>query len=378
MLGHAGHVELAHAALFDQLGQVVALRLLRHAHQRIDVGPALRPHVAEQVRRDRPLRRHDVGPVVLGQLGAHVTVQRLVQRLQLADQPLQLGGERLRRHVVAEPPQRTGIGVAELAGALVGQLDHPRIAVLVRRRDVAPGRPDFQQLVRIATLAEDLVHRIEVEALLFAVALAAVLERRVLGRQRGDQLRELRVLGRVRRRGQAEALLDQRQLALCIEVELEAVEAGRLARPFQPLALQPFGVGGRQRLRIGRDVGRVDPLDPGVLDEERGELRLDRRDELARRRGARRRFGRGGIVVGRRGAGDEQCRQQGQGERLPCFHSYLRSWKVAQGSASRARSIAAPQQFVGASRQSRFLGCKSTRLCCIAAYKVLARGSYGR
>ena len=105
----------------EQLGQVVAGAAARHAHQVVDVAPLLRPHVAEQVRRDRAVGRHDRRAVLLQQRAPRVRVQRVVERLDLRPQPIDLGRELVRRHVVAGPPQRAEILVAQLLRAFVAE-----------------------------------------------------------------------------------------------------------------------------------------------------------------------------------------------------------------------------------------------------------------
>ena len=59
------------------------------SHQWIDVRPFLGPDVAEQVRRNRTVRRNNVA-VALAQLHAHVGVQLQVERADLLPQPIEL------------------------------------------------------------------------------------------------------------------------------------------------------------------------------------------------------------------------------------------------------------------------------------------------
>ena len=92
--------------------------------QRVDVGPFLGPHVAQQVGGQVALGRHLVLAVGLRrQLAAHVAVQLLVERPHLLPQPLGLLLELRRRHVVRRPPHLPRVREADLPGALVGQLD---------------------------------------------------------------------------------------------------------------------------------------------------------------------------------------------------------------------------------------------------------------
>ena len=81
--------------------------------QRVDVGPLLRPHVAEQVRGDGLAVGDLVFAVLLLQPGAHVAVQVVVERLDLVPEALGLLLERVRAHVVAAPPQRAEVGEAD-------------------------------------------------------------------------------------------------------------------------------------------------------------------------------------------------------------------------------------------------------------------------
>ena len=92
------------------------------------------------MRRNRTVRRHDVA-VLLAQLHAHVGVQLEVERPHLIPQPIELLGELVGRHVVLRAPHRAGVGEAELARALVRQLDEPRVVLPHRRRDRVPALP---------------------------------------------------------------------------------------------------------------------------------------------------------------------------------------------------------------------------------------------
>ncbi len=82
-LAVAHHLALVDAAAAQDLGQVETGIAGPRRNEVVDVAPALAPHVAEQVRRDRPVRRDHVDPVTFAELGAHVAVQRVVQRANL-------------------------------------------------------------------------------------------------------------------------------------------------------------------------------------------------------------------------------------------------------------------------------------------------------
>ena len=60
------------------------------AHQRKDVAPLLRPGIAQQVGANHAVGVHRRRAILLDQLGAHVGVQRIVERLHLLPQPLDL------------------------------------------------------------------------------------------------------------------------------------------------------------------------------------------------------------------------------------------------------------------------------------------------
>ena len=82
-------------------------------------------------------------------------MQAVVERLDLGPQPVQLGGEVVGVHVVVGAPQRAGVGVAELLGALVHQLDQPGVVVAHGRRDGPPAGPGRRQLLGVARGADD-------------------------------------------------------------------------------------------------------------------------------------------------------------------------------------------------------------------------------
>ena len=95
------HADRVKATLLQNRGQVVARARVRRRDQIVDIVPALRPHVAQQVGRNRAVLRHDIVAVGFPQPGAHVAVQRLVQRADLFPEAVQFAGKLRRVHVVA-------------------------------------------------------------------------------------------------------------------------------------------------------------------------------------------------------------------------------------------------------------------------------------
>ena len=152
-----------HLAPLQDVGQREAGVGVGRRDQRVDVRPVLRPDVAEQVRRNRPVRRHDVA-VLLAQLHPHVGVQLQVERPHLIPQPIELLRELVGRHVVLRAPHRAGVGEAELLRALVRQLDEARVVLAHRRRDRVPAFPRRAQLVLVARRRHDLRDVVDVQA----------------------------------------------------------------------------------------------------------------------------------------------------------------------------------------------------------------------
>ena len=263
--------------------QVVAGVGALRRDERVDVVPVLRPHVAEQVRGDRPVRRDRVA-VLLAQLRAHVGVQRDVERLHLLPQPVELGRELLGRHVVLRAPHRARVGEAELSRALVGELDEAGVARLDRRRDRVPAGPDVQQLLRVPRRGHDLRDVLEVEALALG---RAVLALAVHALHRRAEARQLRRLGRIVGRGHGQRELQEPELARRLRVDLHAVEAGGLLGV--PHARGDGLLVGLRREDLGvvGDVGRLDPVGATRVDPELQQVLLGRLDELLRLVGGR-------------------------------------------------------------------------------------------
>jgi len=106
------------ARLEDLREVIAALRVWRRDNV-VDRSPFLRPDVAEQVSGNRLAGRNDGLAILLRQIPAHVTMQRVVERLHLRPQPVHLGRELIRRHVVLCAPHRPGVGIAEVARAFL-------------------------------------------------------------------------------------------------------------------------------------------------------------------------------------------------------------------------------------------------------------------
>ena len=185
---------------------------LRRRHQRIDVRPVLRPDVAEQVRRNRAVRRHDVA-VLLVQLQPHVGVQLEVQRPHLIPQPIELLGELVGRHVVLRPPHRAGVGEPQLLRALVRQLDEALVVLAHRRPDRVPALPRRAQRLFIAGNREDARHVVDVLARLGLRRVGAPLALAVRRLQPRHDLRELVGFFRIRRRREDERRLQRSSAA---------------------------------------------------------------------------------------------------------------------------------------------------------------------
>ena len=209
--------------------QVHRARASRRRHVVVQVRPVLRPDVAEQMRGDRTVGRDHIA-VALAQPGADVGVQREVQRPQLLPQPIELLRERVGRHVVLRAPHRAGVGESQLAGALVGQLDEPRVALLHRRRDRVPALPHLAQARRVAVLGEDLGDLLDVQAGVARLAAGAVLAAAVHAVHRRHELRQFGGLFRIGRRRHREDVLEHRQLAPLVRGQLDAVELRRALR----------------------------------------------------------------------------------------------------------------------------------------------------
>src|SRR6185436_21116186 len=88
-----------------------------------------------------------------------------VERPELIPEPVELPGERVRRHVVLAAPHRAGVGIAEHRRPLVRQLDEARVVLADRYGDRVPPLPRVEERLRIAALGEDLGDLLDVETI---------------------------------------------------------------------------------------------------------------------------------------------------------------------------------------------------------------------
>ncbi len=162
-LAELRHLDRRDAARLQDVAERHAPGAAGRGDEVVDVAPVLRPDVAEQVRRNRTICRDGI-TVLRVQPRPHVGVQRQVQRPQLSPQPVQLLPESVWRHVVPGAPHDAVVGEANLLRALVHQLGEPHVVLLHGRRDRVPAFPYLAQALRVATLRQDLRHRLDVEA----------------------------------------------------------------------------------------------------------------------------------------------------------------------------------------------------------------------
>jgi hypothetical protein len=309
----ADHAELVPGL---QGGCVVDRRLVRERRdQRVDVVPALSPHVSGQVCRDGPRRIHDVRAVLLGQFGANVAVELLIQRLDLAPQAVRFGLDLSRRHVIPAAPQLAGVREPQPAGPLVGELDEPRIFGSHRRRDGVPSDPRVQLGLRVPVGGEDLLELAEVAALAVHARLTLAVHARQIGREVG----QLGAFGVVVRGGQRGG--DAEQVQGPRGVGIEPVDASVGAR----LADQPSQRRHRTLRRSGRGglvlVGQVGLVRPqGLLLGHPGLLKL-----VVGRGHERGGVGGGGRSVVPLGAGGEQRDDR---EETALTHGVLRAGRA--------------------------------------------------
>ncbi len=209
----------------QQTGQIDARRAARGRHQVVDVAPALGPHVAQQMGRNRPLGGYHVGAVEGAQAAAHVAVQLLVERPDLLPEALDLGGELVRRHVVLGAPHRAQVVEAELAGALVAELGEALVVGAHRRRDSPPAGPGLELLCGVAARGEHPAELAQITAFAVFVAVLALAVGAFHARRNPGQLGPLlRVAGG--RQGERQS--QQIELARLLRRQLEALVAGRL------------------------------------------------------------------------------------------------------------------------------------------------------
>ena len=186
-------------------------------------------------------------------------MQGEIQRLHLRPEPIDLGREVIGRHVVKRAPQDARVVEAELARALVGELDESLIARAHRCADAMPSLPHVQQLFRVAARRKNVGDLIDIEAFLFRAGAPAVLASAIFPFEPGSQTRQLVALDRIVGRRCGELKLYQFQLASVVLGQLQSFETAGAQCELRD-------GGGEVALRVGGDsfgVGRDEVvLDP--------------------------------------------------------------------------------------------------------------------
>ncbi len=177
-------------------------------HQIVDIAPLLRPHVAQQFRRNHAVGAFGRLAVFGDQAIANVRMQFAIKRFELGPRAFHFGGELCRRHVVSRAPQFARVLVAELSGPDVLQLDKAGILLAHRRPDGMPADPQFREFFRIGRPGHDVRNRVDPHAfgvrrgLLARLGIGAVLALPVHACELGGKLRlfreQLGVFGRGR------------------------------------------------------------------------------------------------------------------------------------------------------------------------------------
>ena len=317
-LGHLDHLDLRGAAALEDLGQVVTRVRGRRRHQVVDVRPALRPHVAENVCRDRTRGIDDVRPVVIRELRSHMALQVVVKRLDLVPEPVDLGREVIGRHVVLRTPHGAGVGEPEIPRALVREFHETLVVGAHRRRDRPPTLPGVEQRIGVAAVVDHVLQVAKGSAGVRVRAVRAVLARAV-GRfhPRSDltQFLDLRLVGR---RGQGQSAPQQVELARHLVRLRRRVVGRRLLREVDRAGQRLRSETGRQGGRVLVDVRRLHPCRAAAVVVVLDERLLGRRRELGRRRalfaraaGQEKECPDGGRDQGGRSAETERRRQHG-------------------------------------------------------------------
>ena len=227
---------------------------------------------------DRAVGRHEIA-VLLAQLHPHVGVQFQVERPHLLPEAIELLGELVGRHVVLRTPHRAGVAEAELARALVRQLDESRVILPHRRGDRVPAFPDLEQPLGVAHLRHHLGDVVDVQAGIGVSRVGAPLALAVGAvhpRHDGRQLFGLLGIGG---RGHDERRLQDGQLPALVGGQFELVEARRLFHVAGDRVDVPL-VGARaERFRVGGDEVLLDPARLACLDAELQHGLVDRVEE---------------------------------------------------------------------------------------------------
>ncbi len=247
---------------FQDLRQVEAGVGVRGRNQRVNVLPTLRPHVAEQVRRDRAIGGDHARSVLFAQLASDVGVKGQVERANLAPELVELLGESVGRHVILGAPHRSRVGEAQLARALIGQRDVALERLAQGRRDGVPAHPALAQLFHVAAVRHRLGEVFEVIALragaVFALSISAF--------HAGDDARELLTFLRVGGRRHGERKPEELHLAGEVVGQCKTVESLRLLHQIDRRVDRPLIGLGSQGLGIVRDVVVLDPIGAAGVD----------------------------------------------------------------------------------------------------------------
>ena len=241
--------------------------------QRIDVGPLLRPHVAEQVRRDRLAVGDLVLAVGLLELRADIAMQVVVERLHLLPETVGLLLELLGRHVVTCAPHVAHIGEAGAARALVLELHEPLVALALRPGRVVPGPPGIEQLVVVVAAVDDLREVLEVAALRVLGGAVIALQPRA---QRGQLLPLRRIVD--------DEAPDPQQVEHPggVRIERHVLELRRGLRGVAGVRQHALVGDGGVPLGVVGDVRALDPLRRRRLDRQVLEVLVHLRHELPR------------------------------------------------------------------------------------------------
>ena len=311
-LARSHHVERRHVALLQDVGEREARVGVRRRHERIHVGPVLRPDVAEQVRRNRTVRRHDLA-VLLAQLQPRVRVELHVQRPHLIPEPIELAGERVGRHVVLRAPHRPRVGEPELFRSLVRELDEPLVVLPHRRRDGVPPFPCRPQLAFVSRRRHDPRHVVDRSARFRLGRLGTPLALAVHRLEPRHDLRQLVRLLRIGRRREHERRLQHGQFAAFARRHVDVVVLRRLLREACAGIVGRL-VGARgERFGVVGDVGLLHPAGAARLDPELHRRLVDGSEKRFRVGRGRRRRGRAARARGGGAAGRDEKNEPAHG-----------------------------------------------------------------
>ena len=254
----AHHVIGAHAAALQDAREREAGVGGAWRHQVVHVGPVLRPDVAQQVRRERTVRRHGVaipGP----ELRPNVRVELQVERPDLVPEPIELPRELVGRHVVLRPPHGASVREPEFARPLVREVHEATVVGAHRRRDRMPALPHAAKLGGVTGRRHDLGDRVDVLARVWLGWVGAPLAPPVGRPHLRVEQRHLLGFLRIGRRRQDERQLQQVELPAGVRRHVDRVEARRLlGRPGDEVR-NLLGCTGVHGLRVGRDEVLRDP-----------------------------------------------------------------------------------------------------------------------